>query len=65
MTTMKSIQINLCVTEPLQQALQAAASELCSPSDYARRALVMVLRAEGYHIPAATHGDDADGRGIA
>jgi hypothetical protein len=55
----------MSVTEPLQQALQAAASELCSPSDYARRALVMPLRADDYHIPPATHGDDADGRGIA
>jgi hypothetical protein len=27
--------------------------------------LVMMLRADGYHIPVVTHGDDADGRGAA
>jgi hypothetical protein len=48
MTTMKPIQINLRVTEPLQQTLrQAAANEL----SYARRGLVKVLRADGFYVP--------------
>ena len=63
---MKSIQLNLRVAEPLQQALrQAAAIEFSSTSDYARRALVKVLRADGYHIPAAIDCDDAAERGAA
>jgi hypothetical protein len=46
MTTMKPIQINLRVTEPLQQALRrAAANEL----SYAR--LVKVLHADGSYVP--------------
>jgi len=45
---MKPIQINLRVTEPLQQTLrQAAANEL----SYARRGLVKVLRADGFYVP--------------
>jgi hypothetical protein len=57
---MKSIQINLRVTEPLHQSLrQVAANE----SDYARRELVKVLRAEGPDIPPVAHGDDGDERG--
>jgi hypothetical protein len=59
---MKSIQINLRVQRALRQA---TANEPSNASDYARRALVMMLRADGYHIPAVTHGDDADGRGAA
>jgi hypothetical protein len=61
----KPTQPTVCITGPLQHALRQAANEPSGASDYARRALAKMLRAEGYYIPAATHSADGERRGSA